>query len=400
MYPTLGHLLSDIFGTSINFPIPTYGTMLVLAFLAAYAILHLELKRKERMGQLNSFMRRVEKGKPASATELIFSGFVGFLLGYKLLGIIFNYSSFSSDVEDYVFSGKGNFIGGILGAGLLVWLSYRDKAKSRLPEPQWTEEEVHPHQIKGNILLIAAISGIIGAKVFHQFENWQEFTADPIGALFSRGGLTFYGGLIFGFAAVLWYCHTKKLNILHMMDAAAPAIILAYGTGRIGCMLAGDGCWGVCNLAYAQNEFAQGLAFAKPGWLSFLPDWMFAYSYPNNVLNEGIPIESCDGRYCHVLDNPVFPTPFYETTLSYIIFLVLWVIRKRLLVPGALFASFMMMNGVERFLIEKIRVNNKFDLFGMQITQAEIISSLLFISGAALLTALIIYHKKNTKSKA
>jgi len=399
MYPTLGHLLSDIFGVQINFPIPTYGTMLVIAFLAAYLVLHYELKRKEHEGLLQTYTRKVKKGAPASVTELVLSGLVGFILGFKVLGIILNYAEFSSNVEEYVFSGKGSVIGGLLGAAALAYLSYRDKAKEKLPEPKWEEVEVHPYQQKGSILLIAAISGIIGAKIFHQFENWSEFVADPIGSLFSRGGLTFYGGLIFGFGAVLWFCHSRKLNILHMMDIAAPAILIAYGTGRIGCMVAGDGCWGVCNLAYAQNEFAQGVAFAKPEWLSFLPDWMFAYNYPHNVIQEGSLLHDCGGKYCHVLENPVFPTPFYETTISYLFFIVLMAIRKRLHIAGGLFAIFLMMNGVERFFIEKIRINNKLDFLGMQVTQAEIISTLLFLAGLAMLLILIILGRKKRKNQ-
>lgn len=400
MYPTLGHLLSDLFGTEILFPIPTYGTMLVLAFTSAYLVMHFEFKRKEAIGQLGTSTRKVLKGKPAGVTDLLFSGLVGFILGFKVLGIVLNYSEFSADVESYVFSGSGSFIGGLLGGGLLVWLTYREKNREKLDQPEWTEEIVHPYQHKGNILLIAAIAGIVGAKIFHQLENWQEFMSDPLGSLFSRGGLTFYGGLIFGIIAVGWYCRKKNINLLHMMDIAAPAIILAYGTGRIGCMLAGDGCWGVCNLAYATTPDAIGYAFARPEWLSFLPEWMFAYSYPHNVIGSGVLIENCHSQYCSVLENPVFPTPFYETTVSYAIFLVLWLARKRIHIAGVLFSMLLMMNGIERFFVEKIRVNTTYSMFGTKVTQAEIISSLLFITGLTMMIILIrLHHRKKAKSE-
>ncbi len=117
---------------------------------------------------------------------------------------------------------------------------------------------------------------------------------------------------------------------------------------------------------------------------SFLPDWLFAYSYPHNVINEGIRIPGCDGPYCSHLPLPVFPTPFYETLVCLILFFILWSYRKKFTVPGTLFAFYLIINGIERFLVEKIRVNSKYDIFGWHPTQAEIISSLLVISGIVL----------------
>ena len=152
------------------------------------------------------------------------------------------------------------------------------------------------------------------------------------------------------------------------MDSIAPSLIIAYGIGRIGCHVSGDGDWGITNLA------------AKPEWMSFLPDWIWAYTYPNNVINAGIPIEGCTGRYCMELANPVFPTPLYEIAMAGIIFLILWTIRRKITTAGVLFFVYLTLNGIERFFIEKIRVNTKYDILG-GITQAEIISSLLILIG-------------------
>jgi prolipoprotein diacylglyceryltransferase len=80
----------------------------------------------------------------------------------------------------------------------------------------------------------------------------------------------------------------------------------------------------------------------------------------------------------------VYPTAFYETVISFIFFGVLWALRKRLKPFGALFALYLILNGVERFLIEKIRVNNKMDFLGFQPTQAEVISIGLIITGVVL----------------
>ncbi len=102
--------------------------------------------------------------------------------------------------------------------------------------------------------------------------------------------------------------------------------------------------------------------------------------YQQNTV--GIPIEGCDGRYCSALANPVFPTPLYEAFVCIALFFVLWSLRKHIKIPGTLFSLYLMFNGMERFFIEKIRVNNTYDIFGNKITQAEIIAVILFILGS------------------
>jgi prolipoprotein diacylglyceryltransferase len=145
--------------------------------------------------------------------------------------------------------------------------------------------------------------------------------------------------------------------------------MLSYGVGRLGCQLSGDGDWGIANTA------------PKPGWMSGLPDWMWSFKFPHNVNNEGIPIPGCVGRWCHELPEPVFPTSFYEFLMAAVLFAVLWGIRKRIQVPGLLFSIYLIMNGAERFLIEQIRVNSLYTFGSIQVTQAQIISSLLIIIG-------------------
>jgi prolipoprotein diacylglyceryltransferase len=81
------------------------------------------------------------------------------------------------------------------------------------------------------------------------------------------------------------------------------------------------------------------------------------------------------------LPYAVYPTPLYETITCTVLFFVLWVLRKKLRPAGSVFALYLILNGVERFFIEKIRVNNRIDLFGFHPTQAEVISSGLVIVG-------------------
>jgi prolipoprotein diacylglyceryltransferase len=81
------------------------------------------------------------------------------------------------------------------------------------------------------------------------------------------------------------------------------------------------------------------------------------------------------------LSIPVFPTPFYEVMMMVVIFGILWALRKSLKVPGMLFFIYLALIAIERFLIEKIRVNVHHDVFGMRMSQAEIISiGLLLVS--------------------
>ena len=76
--------------------------------------------------------------------------------------------------------------------------------------------------------MLAAVSGLIGAKIFHNLENMDAFLADPMGQLLSFSGLTFYGGLICGTAVVIWYAKKHNIHYKHIADAAAPGLMLAY----------------------------------------------------------------------------------------------------------------------------------------------------------------------------
>lgn len=382
MYPRLSDLINDIFGTNIELPIQSYGFMVALAFLSATWVVWLELKRKEKIGQVHGIEKEVWVGKAAGIGELIFTGIFALLVGYKIAGMIFNYSLFSSNPQDYLLSAQGNLIGGIIIAAVAVYLKFREKNKKKLKEPRKEKITIHPYQLAGNMVVIAAVMGILGAKIFHNLENLDELMENPMQAIFSFSGLTFYGGLIFGAFSILWYARKNGIDWHHLADCAGPAIMLAYGVGRIGCMVSGDGCWGIENLN------------PKPEWLVWLPDWMWAFKYPHNVINEGIVMTQCTGDYCHILKNPVYPTPFYETTMSLILFGILMFLRTRLKTPGILFSIFLIMNGVERFFIEKIRVNNKMNFLGMKVTQAEIISTSLVIIGLLGIWYFTKYYKK------
>jgi len=440
MYPNLYYVFKDWFGVEWKglSILNTFGLMVALGFVVAAIVLTSELKRKEKLGLLSPREEMITVGKPVSVMELIINALVGFIFGFKILGLIFNRAE-GVNPQEYIFSGQGNILGGLAVGLLLAALKWYDKNKQKLKEPERRNVRIWPHDRVGDIIILGLIFGILGAKLFDNLENWDEFIKDPVGRLFSASGLTFYGGLILAAVAICWYAAKRGIKIIHLVDAAAPALMIAYAVGRIGCQVAGDGDWGIYNSAYATADngktivaanvdfenkfkkdstyFLQGKAADTSGALqyvtdrkytslsgvphksfkgpSFLPNWMFAYAYPKNVNTDGVLIPGDNDEHNRMLPSPVFPTPFYETIVCSLLFLFLWGIRKRITTPGVIFGIYLILNGTERFLVEKIRVNTTYIIFGFHPTQAEIISFLLFLSGLCLI---IIQRQRVRKS--
>jgi phosphatidylglycerol---prolipoprotein diacylglyceryl transferase len=392
MFPYLSDLINYLFGFSFSFPLPMFGFMVAIAFIVANYLWVLEMKRKEQEGLLSSTIVRVIKGEKASLNELVSNGFFGFLLGYKILGVVLNYSEIidttnNLDLPGYVMSLQGSLIGGIGLAAVMTYLKYREAEKQRLPEPKEVEEVMHPYQHVGTMTFIAAIGGIFGAKVFDAIEDIDRLLADPIGVIVSGSGLSIYGGLIIGGIATTYYAYKKGLKLSHVIDSAAPSMIIGYAIGRIGCQLAGDGDWGMPNTA------------PKPEMLSFLPDWMWAFDYAGNVNNTdlgaaGRAVEVIEYGVSYIYEGNAWPTPFYETIMAFMIFGILWAFRKKIKVAGVMFSTYLIFNGVERFFIEKIRINADYSILGLEGTQAQIIAILITIAGGLGIWYAAKMHKK------
>lgn len=384
MYPTLTAMLGDLLGIDIPLPIQTYGFFLAMGFVVAGLWLFYEMRRMERIGILQGAKEKFVIGEAATFGEILVNALVGFAVGYKGLAALVAWRAFCDNPQEFLISAKGSLLGGIVLAAIMAFWRYYEKEKQRSPQPQIVEETVYPHQRIGDLIMIAAVFGILGSKIFTWIEDIDGFLRDPIGALFAFSGLTFYGGLIVAAIAVSLYARSKKIPFLHLLDITAPALIVAYGIGRLGCHFSGDGDWGIVNLA------------AKP--LAFLPDWAWAYTYPNNVNNDGIPIPGCMGRYCSQLPEPVYPTSVYEFLMSTAIFCLLVVLRKKIThIPGLLFCIYLLFNGMERFCIETIRVNIQYPILGtgIMLSQAQIIALCLSLSGIIGTVILLLNKKKH-----
>ena len=173
-------------------------------------------------------------GRPATALELILNFLLGFLLGYKIVALFIMDSSATEDPQAFIFSGIGSWPAGLAMGALFAFLKWYDKNKQKLPKPEKRVVRIWPHDRVGEMTILALVFGLVGAKLFDIFENWGDFLKHPSSYLFSPAGLTFYGGLICAALAIWWYARKYQIGFWHLNDSAAPALMLAYGVGRIG----------------------------------------------------------------------------------------------------------------------------------------------------------------------
>jgi len=221
-------------------------------------------------------------------------------------------------------------------------------------------------ELAADMLMAALIGGIVGAKLYYVLLYWDRTVVDPLGMLFDRGGLVWYGGLIGGVLGVSWIVRRRNASIPLAADAVAPGLALAYAVGRIGCFLVGDD--------YGRpTDSWVGIAFPRG-----VPP-----STAANLRRFGARVDPSisDGELL-----TVHPTQLYETGLSLVIFFLLWKLRKRPHAQGWVFSVWLAAAGVERFIIEFFRAKD--DRFLGGFTIAQLISVGMVVTGLAIATRL------------
>jgi phosphatidylglycerol---prolipoprotein diacylglyceryl transferase len=190
----------------------------------------------------------------------------------------------------------------------------------------------------------ALAGGILGARVYYLLQNWSDVSDDVLGNIFSGSGLVWYGGAIGGALAVFAWAWWRGFLSLALLDLAAAPLALGYAIGRVGCQLSGDGDYGKAS------------------------DLPWAMSYPDGTVPT---------------DDQVHPTPVYETLAMGLIAWLLWQWRDRFR-PGVLFATYLVLSGLERLLVEFVR-RNEDTVAGLTTPQVE--SLVLMAVGAVWIAA-------------
>ncbi|NWF88312.1 MAG: prolipoprotein diacylglyceryl transferase [Ignavibacteriaceae bacterium] len=213
--------------------------------------------------------------------------------------------------------------------------------------------------IAGDITVIAVFCGIIGSKLLYILENLNLFLTNPFQIALSPNGFTYFGGLILAFFCSWIYIRKRKFNFLEAADAVGPSLIIAYGIGRIGCHLSGDGDYGIPTSLPWGTNYENGIV--PPSRLFNGTD--YALIFPNQIFPD---------------NTPLHPTPIYEFISSFIIFLILWKFRKANWTNGKLTMLYLILSSIARFFIEFFRINPKIFL---GFSEAQIISSLILTIG-------------------
>ena len=202
-----------------------------------------------------------------------------------------------------------------------------------------------------DIVVGSVIGGILGAKL------WYVALQGDTGALLSRGGLVWYGGFIGGAAAVLLQGWWKRIPTRFTLELAAPALALGHGLGRVGCFLVQDDYGIPTDLPWGMR-FPEGLPPTTGQELARLGVALPPDTSPFEVL-------------------AVHPTQLYEVTALLLMFWLLWRIRRHGHALGWLFGMYLVLVGIERFLIEFVRAKDDRLLGGYTLAQAASVGAVL-----------------------
>ena len=259
-------------------------------------------------------------------------------------------------------------IGGmpITSFGAMMFLSFM--AGGLAMRPIMREKGIDPERA-WDVIFMGVIGGVVGAKLYYVLLNWQVTAADPLGMIFSRGGMVWYGGFLGATALIVWDARRSRVPVGVTADVVAAPLALSYAIGRVGCFLVGDD-WG------RPTDLPWGIAF---------PNGSPPTTVSSIEQSFGVTVDpALIAKYGNVI--PVHPTQLYEVALSLIFFAVLWRLRKHERRAGWLFMLWLILAGSERFVIEMLRVKD--DRFFGPLTLAQMISVGLVVVGVWGLTRL------------
>jgi phosphatidylglycerol:prolipoprotein diacylglycerol transferase len=188
------------------------------------------------------------------------------------------------------------------------------------------------------------VGALVGAKLLLVVVDARHYAASPRDLLdLTRAGGVFYGGLIAGLAAGLWYVRSHALPLWTTTDVFAPGVALGHIVGRFGCLMA-------------------GCCFGRP---TSVP-WAITFHSPAAAANVGTP-----------LGMPLHPTQLYEAGAEGIILIVLLLLERRgRSFPGRTFWSYMLLYGISRFAIEFYRGDSRGTVFGV-LSTSQFVSVIL-----------------------
>ncbi len=196
------------------------------------------------------------------------------------------------------------------------------------------------------------IWALLGAKILLVVVEWKRYLGDPAQLLgLARAGGVFLGGFLAAVIAAAVMLRRYRLKALPTFDVLSPSLALGQAIGRVGCLLAGC-CWGrECDLP-----------------------WAITYTDPAAAANVGTPLHLA-----------VHPFPAYAAAFNFAVFLVLSRLYRKKLAPGRVFASYLILYGLGRFLLEFTRGDEVRGLyFGGLISTSQLITAALVTIGIAI----------------
>ena len=220
-----------------------------------------------------------------------------------------------------------------------------------------------------NAALIALLAGVAGARISHVLENLSDFTNPDRSAWqnflaminIRSGGLTYYGGFLLAFPAVLVYGIFKSVPIRLGMDIVAPCLMLGLGFGRIGCYL--NGC---CYGAETTVPWAAVFPYMSNAYMDQaqrqeiqIPPVLLKNGYPRSKEDVQTDPTLTDRERAELLRliatqqaRPVHPAELYSTITAFLIAAFLITCFTLPHAPGRVFAAMLVIEGISRFLLE------------------------------------------------